>query len=315
VDAAPGTLIRVVATIVENDSVFTGEVSVLTPDNSDACAQAADIKITKRKRAFYNVSAYLFHIEGEGDDQDQAFVSISIDTDAGAVPYSGASVSLSNSGGQMSIPLVTDGYYSVSTPDISPPFEAGEVRTLSLDFDRDGSVDATGSVQLPGSIEIIEPFDGSTTRPKFTARWTDSGTEVNPYSARYYLTVSSDTVDFFAVTEGLEFEIGDGSADSSFGIPIINSPLLPGDHSLEVMGINGDPWMFQGNQGRPAIVGENASGYISAYSIGASVDFTVGGMSKGRVTGQWSARQSSRSGLRPLGAPDAVRRYMSLARR
>ncbi len=164
VDAAPGTLVRVVATIVENDSIFTGEVSVLTLDNSDVCAQAADIKITKRKKAFYNVTAYLFHTEGEGDDQDQCFVSITIDTDAGPVPCSGAAVSLGVDGTQVEIPLFLDGYYSLATPDIAPPFGGGEMRTLALDFDRDGSTDAAGLIQLPGSVEIVDPVDGSTMR-------------------------------------------------------------------------------------------------------------------------------------------------------
>jgi hypothetical protein len=300
VDAAPGTIVRVVATIVENDSVFTGEVSVLTLENSDVCVQAADIKITKRKKAFYRVSAYLFHTEGEGEPVDEAVISIAIDTDEGPVAYSGAAVTMQGGGGQVNIPSVADGYYAVSTPDLMPPFEGGQFRDLTFDFDGDGSTDASGSVQLPGSIEIIDPVEGLPVQPRFTARWTDSGTEANPYSARYYLTVSSDTVTFFTITEGLEFEIGDGSIDTSFGFPLVNSPLLPGDHTIDIMGLNGTLWTLGTNEGLPNITGENATGYISAFSIGASRDITVEGLAKTAVRGTGDRRGSA-------GRPPALR--------
>jgi hypothetical protein len=91
---------------------------------------------------------------------------------------------------------------------------------------------------------------------------------------------------------------------------MVNSPLLPGDYTLEIMGINGTPGDSPGLLGNVNIIGENASGYLSAWSMGATADIWVGGQAKVRAGRQRSPGRSSGFAARGWTMPEPVARYL-----
>jgi hypothetical protein len=84
------------------------------------------------------------------------------------------------------------GFYT--TPGMQLPAAGGERYTISVDADGNGSVDATASCVVPGTLAWVSPTDGgSYGSADFVASWTDTLTGHANYSPQYVVLFEGTT--------------------------------------------------------------------------------------------------------------------------
>jgi hypothetical protein len=179
----------------------------------------------------------------------------------------------------------------------------GQQYEITIDFDKNGTIDATGYVRMVGVTTNTYPPDSSTVPNHFTATWDDNGASVPGYSANYWLTIDGDSASRYFVTTTTSKVIGDGSVDSSFyGFYLTNDPLPAGQYTMSVWSFNGPAGFLTVGEPLPNINGQNVSGYFYSYYFGESTTFNSSGLSSKSAAKYAGAIQHWR-------VPPALRRF------
>jgi CarboxypepD_reg-like domain len=285
VDAAPSSNVRIVATIYSGTTVSTAEGVVYTGAVADSCYTSPDLTLGLPQQGNFEVDANLFKLGSGGSYFDEADVTINLMTANGdEEPWDSADVEIGYNNQFVNVPSTGSGNYQIfnllgGNFTLTP----GVQYQIKVDFDKNGTFDATGSVRMVGITQITYPADGDTVQPMFTATWSDSGSTNPGYSANYWLSLSGDSASLEFLTTQTSQVIGDGSTDSLFyGYVQTNDPLPPGDdYYMSILTYNG-PNSFLSTYGAqlPNINGQNVIGYFDSYFIGEDISFSVAGLSK-----------------------------------
>ncbi|HTP12179.1 MAG TPA: carboxypeptidase-like regulatory domain-containing protein [Bacteroidota bacterium] len=288
IDAAPSSNVRVVASVLSGSTISSAEIVVYTGSSTDSCYAAPDLTLGLPQQGTFDVDATLYKGGSGQSTIDFAAVDIQLQTPAGATSnYDGADVKIGYNGQYTTLPSAGSGSYLAYTGmpgatnfSLSP----GQQYDIKIDFDKNGTVDATGSVRMVGVSSITNPASGSTVPNHFTATWSDNGTSVPGYSANYWLTISGDSASRYFLTTTTSKVIGDGSVDSSFyGYYLDNAPLPAGQYDLSVWSFNGPAGFLTVGTPLPNINGQNVTGYFYAYYFGQSVSFNSSGAGSSRA--------------------------------
>jgi hypothetical protein len=296
IDAAPSSNVRVVASVLSGSLISTAEIVVYTGTPIDSCYAAPDLTLGLPQQGTFEVEAILFKIGSGSSTFDYAEATIKLKTPAGTTSnYDGADVKFGYGNQFTSAPSAGSGTYLAYTGMQSAPnftLAPGQQYEIRIDFDKNGTTDATGSVRMVGVSTITYPADSATVPNHFTATWNDNGS-LNPgYSANYWLSISGDSASRFFMTSTRSKVIGDGSVDSSFyDYNQQNAPLPAGQYSISVWSFNG-PANFLSSVGSqlPNINGQNVTGYFYSDYLGESTTFTSSGLPSSAAPG-YSSRQ------------------------
>lgn len=266
IDAAPNSNVRVVASAVQGTTIRSGEVLVFTGAAGDTCTLAPDITLGAPTQGSFSVTAILASSLGFGE----AIVNIDLVTPGGQQTHWDSALVKVGYGTQMTT-LQAGGsgsYFSLLSA------ASGQTYSITIDFDKNGTVDANGQVTMVGGSRITNPADSAVVGRTFTATWADSGSSVPGYAATYYLFLSggdSSIAEYFQTTQRSKV-IGNGIVDTSiYGYPQPNNPLAAGSYTMELWGFNG-PFATFGNP-LPNINGQNVVGYFYSYAFAAPVQF------------------------------------------
>ncbi len=302
VDAAPNSNVRVVATQLSGQTIRTGEVTVFT-GGTDSAKTAPDITLGGSQQAQFDVNAYLYRFSDGVSGFD--FASVSIQLESTSSTWDSATVKLIQGNDIFTLPPAGSGIYQAFTPEIA--LVPGAIYALTIDFDRNGTIDASGQVRMVGGTLITSPENGSTVGRQFTATWNDSASGLPGYSATYYLVLSGQDSRYF-LTKSLSKEIGDGIVDSTFyGYPQPNDPLPAGDYTMSLWGLNGPADFLFVTTPLPNISGQNVTGYFYSYSFGSEVQFTS--------TGQGASQSVARASQPPRSIREMIARMPEKMRR
>ncbi len=288
IDAAPSSNVRVVASVLSGSLISTAEIVVYTGSSTDSCYVAPDLTLGLPQQGTFEVDATLYKGGSGQSIIDFAAVDIKLKTPAGTTSnYDGADVKIGYNGQYTTIPSVGSGSYLAYTGmpgaanfSLSP----GQQYDIRIDFDKNGTVDATGSVRMVGVSTITNPADSSTVPNHFTATWSDNGAAVPGYGANYWVTISGDSAYRYFLTTTTSKAVGDGSVDSSFyGYYLSNAPLPAGQYTMSVWSFNGPAGFLTVGTPLPNINGQNVSGYFYAYYFGQSISFNSSGQPSSRA--------------------------------
>ncbi len=284
VDAAPNSSVRVVATLVQGTTIRTGEVLVYTQGASDTCLAAPDITLGAPQPGRFVVNAYLFKGIEANSSVQFALADIQIETAGGTKSaWDSAIVTVGTGSQSYTLTPYSGGIYELiggigAGANLS--LDPGKSYFITIDFDRNGTVDANGQITMVGGIAITAPPDSSTVGKTFTAAWQDSGSAVPGYSANYFVSISGDSASRVFLTTATSKVIGDGTTDSSiYGYPQPNAPLPPGNYSFSLWGLNGPAGFLTIGTPQPNINGQGVEGFYYSYSIAQPVYFTSTGLS------------------------------------
>ena len=295
IDAAPSSNVRVVASVLSGALISTAEIVVYTAASTDSCYPAPDLTLGLPQQGTFEVNATLYKSGSGASTFDFAAAGITLKTPAGTTSnYDGASVQIGYGTQFTNVPSSGGGSYLVYTGMLNTTnfsLAPGQQYQIKIDFDKNGTVDATGTVRMVGVSAITNPADGTTVPNHFTATWDDNGSAFAGYSANYWLTISGDSASRFFVTTTPSKVVGDGSVDSSFyGYYLSNAPLPGGQYSMNVWSFNGPAgFLTVGNQ-LPNINGQNVTGYMYSYFFSDPVTFNSSGLPSTAAPG-YSSRQ------------------------
>ena len=232
--------------------------------------------------------------------------------DGSTFEYNDADVKIGYGSQFTTLPSSGNGSYSIYTGGPSASnfsLAPGQQYEIQIDFDKNGTIDATGTVRMVGIPTITYPEDGSTVPNHFTATWDDNGTSFAGYSADYWVSLAStDTNGVYRIfeTTNQSVIIGNGSVDSSFyDYYQTNDPLPSGSYSMDVWSFNG-PAGFLSSVGDqlPNINGQNVTGYFYSNYLGNGISFNCSGLLS-KVASAYAA-----SGPRPQ-IPPVLKRYFN----
>jgi hypothetical protein len=289
IDAAPSSNIRVVASVLSGSLISTAEIVVYTATSTDSCYPAPDLTLGLPQQGTFEVNATLYKSGSGASTFDFADASITLKTPAGTISnYDGAAVQIGYGTQFTNVPSAGGGSYLVYTgmPNATNfSLAPGQQYEIKIDFDKNGTVDATGSVRMVGVSTITYPADSATVPNHFTATWADNGSAFTGYSANYWLTISGDSASRFYVTTTPSKVVGDGSVDSSFyGYYLSNAPLPGGQYIMDVWSFNGPAGFLSVGTQLPNINGQNVTGYMYSYYFSPAVGFTSSGLSSSVVS-------------------------------
>jgi len=301
VETSPSSNVRVVASVLSGSLISSAEIVVYTGSSTDSCYSAPDLTLGVPQQGTFQVNAYLFKSpSGDGSTYyDFADVEIQLETATGSTSgYNDADVKIGYGSQFTSVPSTGNGSYDVSnflSNGSNFSLTPGQQYEITIDFDKNGTIDATGTVRMVGVPTITYPTDGSTAPNRFTATWDDNGTAFAGYGADYWVSINGDTTGAFRwfETTNRSVNVGDGSVDSSFyGFYLTNDPLPADDYSMDVWSFNG-PANFLTNVGDqlPNINGQNVTGYFYSTYLGNGITFSCSGLSSRIVFGHAASRQ------------------------
>ena len=284
INSAPSSNVRVVATVLSGSTVSTAEGVVYTGTSTDSCYTSPDLTLGLPQQGNFQVTAELYH-SGSGDETfDYAEATIQLTTPGGTTMKGWDSANVQIGYGSQFVTLPSSGngsYFAFSGLPGSSSFKLtpGELYEIKIDFDKNGTVDAEGSVRMVGVTKITNPPDSGTVGKTFTATWTDSGSVYPGYSANYWGLLSGGSTGLYFLTTATSKVIGDNSVDSTFwGYPQVNSPLPAGQYELSLWSFNGPGGFLQSVGAQlPNINGQNVTGYFYSYYLGTPVSFTSSG--------------------------------------
>jgi CarboxypepD_reg-like domain len=295
IDAAPSSNVRVVASVLSGSLISSAEIVVYTGSSTDSCYTAPDLTLGAPQQGTFEVDATLFKVGTTTSSTfDYASATIRLKTPSGTISnYDGADVKIGYGTTFTSIPSSGSGSYVVYTGmqgasnfSLSP----GQQYEITIDFDKNGTIDATGFVRMVGVVTNTYPPDSATVPNHFTATWNDNGSSVAGYSADYWLTIAGDSASRYFVTTTNSKVVGDGSVDSSFyGYYLSNAPLPAGQYTMSVWAFNGPAGFLTVGQPLPNINGQNVSGFFYSYYFGESTTFNSSGLSS-RIAAAISSR-------------------------
>ncbi len=283
IDAAPSSNVRVVASVLSGSLISTAEIVVYTGSSTDSCYVAPDLTLGVPQQGTFEVNATLFKSISGNSEFDFAEANIKLKTPAGSTSdYNDADVKIGYGSQFFTVPSAGSGSYALYTGMQNASgfaLDPGQQYEIRIDFDKNGTVDATGSVRMVGITTITNPAAGSTVPNHFTATWSDSGSAVPGYSANYWMTISGDSAARFYLTSTPSKVVGDGSVDSSFyGYALANDPLPAGQYTMSVWSFNGPAGFLTVGEPLPNINGQNVTGYFYSYYFGNSITFNSTGL-------------------------------------
>jgi hypothetical protein len=282
VDAAPSSNVRIVATVVSGSTIRSADGVVYTGASSDSCSRAPDLTLGLPQQGSFKVDATLYKIGSSGAFFDYAAATIKFTTTNGAsTGWDSAAVKIGYGNQFTTLPSQGSGSYMLYTGlpgagnfSLAP----GQQYEITIDFDKNGTIDANGTVRMVGSTRVTNPTAGATVGKTFTATWKDTASSVSGYSANYWLTVSGVNASRYFLTTTTSKVIGDGSIDSTFyGYAMKNDPLPAGDYTMGLWSFNGPAGFFSQATPLPNINGQNVEGYFYSYYLGESVSFKSSG--------------------------------------
>ncbi len=303
--AAAHSKVRVVATRIVGTSFQTSADTVLTGGASDPCTLAN--LVLHSRRPSYQVMGSVSDILDNTTPTAFVDVQISIGVDGTGDPVSGATVKIGTGGTFVTVPEISpgSGYYALmggSSGDPAFTLVPGAAYTLQLDYDHDGTVDATGQVRMAGIPVITTPAENSVQKRSFTAAWTDPGTGVSGFVPLYFgINAGLDSLGSFSMfmTSQLSKTIGSGVTDPVVGLP--DAPLTAGAYELNLMSLSGP---FAGGSGLPSVPtspnvsGAGTTGYFYSFASATTVDYSSSGSALLATRGVATARP----GAQPLSA-------------
>ena len=283
IDAAPSSSVRVSAAVISGTTIQTAEGVVYTGAANDSCSMAPDLTLGLPTQGSFSVDATLFKGGSDGSYIDEAFATITLTTpDGTSKNWDSAEVKIGYGTKFYTMTPAGSGSYALISGVFGPAdfsLTPGQQYQITIDFDKNGTIDANGSVRMVGTTRMTNPTDGATVGKTFTATWSDTGSTIPGYSANYWLLLSGDSAAGYFLTTTPSKVIGDGSIDSSFyGYPLPNNPLPPGQYSLSVWSFNG-PANFLSSVGTPLpnINGQNVDGFFYSYYFGDAIQFSSTG--------------------------------------
>jgi hypothetical protein len=317
IDAAPSSNVRVVASVLSGSLISTAEIVVYTGTPTDSCYAAPDLTLGNPQQGTFEVNATLFKLGSGSSIFDYAQATITLKTPAGTTSnYDGASVQVGYGTQFTTLPSSGSGSYVVYTgmPNAGNfSLAPGQQYSIKIDFDKNGTVDATGSVRMVGVSTNTYPADSATVPNHFTATWNDDGALIPGYSANYWLTISGDSASRFFVTSTTSKVIGDGSVDSTFfGVYLSNAPLPSGQYTMAVWSFNGPAGFLTVGDQLPNINGQNVTGYFYSDYLGESTTFTSSGLPSSAAPGYSYGKQHWRV---PLALANFYKRIPSVIRK
>ncbi len=288
VDAAPSSSVRVVASVLSGALISSAEIVVYTGASTDSCYASPDLTLGLPQQGTFAVDATLYKGGSGGSTFDFAAVDIQLKTPAGATSnYDGADVKIGYGSQFTSVPSAGSGSYLLYTGApgaASFSLAPGQQYSIRIDFDKNGTVDATGSVRMVGVSAITNPTAGATVPNHFTATWSDNGSAVPGYSANYWTFITGDSAARYFVTTTTSKVVGDRSVDSSYyGSYLTNDPLPAGQYSMSVWSFNGPAGFLTVGQPLPNINGQNVTGFFYSYYFSTPVTFNSSGLASSRV--------------------------------
>ena len=285
VDAAPSSNVRIVATVVSGSSISSAEGVVYTGAASDSCAKAPDLTLGLPTQGSFRVDATLYKIGSSPSFFDYASATITFKATNGTskswdsadvkIGYGNQFTTLPSQGAGSGSYMLYTGMPGAGSFSLAP----GQQYEIRIDFDKNGTVDANGTVRMVGSSRTTNPTEGATVGKTFTATWKDTGSTVAGYSANYWMTLSGDSASRFFLTTTTSKVVGDGTIDSTFyGYALKNDPLPVGNYTMSLWSFNGPAGFFsQVATPLPNINGQNVEGYFYSYFFGESVSFKSSG--------------------------------------
>ncbi len=288
IDAAPSSSVRVVASVLSGALISSAEIVVYTGASTDSCYASPDLTLGLPQQGTFEVDATLYKGGSGASTFDFAAVDIKLKTPAGATSnYDGADVKIGYGSQFTSVPSAGSGSYLLYTGApgaASFSLSPGQQYSIRIDFDKNGTVDATGSVRMVGVSAITNPTDGATVPNHFTATWSDNGSAISGYSANYWTFITGDSAARYFVTTARSKVVGDRSVDSSFyGYYLSNDPLPAGQYSMSVWSFNGPAGFLTVGQPLPNINGQNVTGFFYSYYFSTPVAFNSSGLPSSRV--------------------------------
>ncbi|HTP51794.1 MAG TPA: hypothetical protein VMK42_13960 [Anaeromyxobacteraceae bacterium] len=189
-------------------------------------------------------------------------------------PASGAVIALSGNGASTTLKEVSAGTgLYLPDPAAAPfPVAAGQLYTISIDADGNGSIDGSGSVFAVGQIAWTNPTDGMTLAASgLVATWSDSAAGTTGYAPLYFASLDGSADGAAYVGTALQFE--PQSATSS-----TPAPLTPGSYTgtLEAFsGISNNLSLGSGYSLANNITGPAVSGTFFSYGNAQTITFTL----------------------------------------
>lgn len=222
------------------------------------------LKIANIGRVGYTIIGYLTA------DGVFALLSEVLPDGSAGDPMGNATMTLSDGLGNSSdVPLVVadSGFFSLTTPIV-----AGRRYTLTIDLDKNGTVDGSGSVYAVGEVAWINPTEGASVAGEgLIASWSDTGASAQNYSALYSATISR-AGDF-------SYYIGSDTQFSATSLLSATKILSPGIYTGTVTAFSGPYALASGTENIDSV--NNVSGaavngqFYSFSSSPAEISFTV----------------------------------------
>lgn len=278
VQAALNSQVRVVATVLSGATFRIGEGMVQVGPTSTPCAEL-DIPLGSLQQGNYEIQALLMTLKVFGTATEVGLVYVYIEAGEDLIGVDGATVEIGTGSSWTTFTGQQDGYYA------SPPsfnLVPGALYNLRVDFTSDGAWDATGTVRNVGLPVVTSPAANATVGSSFTASWTDPGTSVGGYTAKYFgFITAGDTAmtNVFLTTSSSEV-VGDG-VKTPAGYP--DDPLVAGEYQLQLYAGNGPFFFFDPDSSYlPNVTGTGVTGYFSSIAVADTVAFSSNGTTAGR---------------------------------
>ena len=285
--AAAKSAVRVVASRLVNGVFEASADTVLTGGSADPCVQADFV--LHSQQAQFQVLGYIGAIDVEGNSTPYAQAIVTYGVAGEGAPLGGAIVKVGSGTTWTTLNEIAPNsgtYEATGGPGGDSPsltLDPGQSYTLQLDFDHNGSVDATGDVRMVGNVAITSPDSGAVEPKSFTATWTDDGSGVSGYLPYYFganAAQDSAAASSSFLTTARSKVIGSGIADPQTGAA--DPPLTAGDYDMFLITLEG-PFAGAGVAPNvptsPNISGANASGWFFSYGISSDVPYTSTGTS------------------------------------
>jgi hypothetical protein len=283
--AAANGQVRVVASRLVN-GVFQSATDTVQTAGIGAPCVVSNLVMRSRQPS-YDVMASMWATPPATGTDNVYFVQVDIElgVEGEGVPVDGATVEIGTGGTFVTVPGFGGGAYGIYSG--TPGFETfvldpGALYTLRLDYNHDGTPEATGQVRMAG-LPVIDVPEAASVQPRtYTASWTDPGASQAGYNPVYFGfnsgsdDVTAPTSSFFLTTEDSRV-IGSGITDPAYYFP--DPMLASGPYQFSLMTLVG-PLVGGGIPSLPTtpnIAGPGTSGYFNAYSINNAVDYTSTG--------------------------------------
>jgi len=300
VQAAANSSVRVVASKPGTGTTFWVDTKTVTTGGTGAPCATADFALVQTEGVYSAIA-----LINKEEDLSSIYLDLTIGAAGGedGTPVAGATVKLADGTTTWTIPEYQPGLYFLnSTMQTTPALNLapGRTHTLTIDYDGNGTVDATGQCQLVGQLITTNPTEGSNQPASYTATWTDEASTVPGYAPTYIASnyKTGGTEVGLYVTTSRQYVIGNGVVDPITNLP--NPALTAGSWQFNVAAGSGPFAEIYNTPGvplAPNITGPATSGYFYSYQYADPVNYTVGASAKNGVQASLPPGVKPRTGI------------------